>query len=78
MIVTERTRFHPLLTGLAIAETLLRLFPADWKHERYARLLVHKATYDALVAGASAEALVESWMPAIARFRDRRAPSLLY
>jgi uncharacterized protein YbbC (DUF1343 family) len=78
IIVTERARFHPLLTGLAIAETLLRLFPTDWKHERYTRLLVHKATYDALLAGTSAEALVERFKPGLARFQERRNPILLY
>jgi uncharacterized protein YbbC (DUF1343 family) len=78
IIIIERARFDPLLTGMAIAETLLRLFPGDWKHERYARLLANKATYDALFAGASAESIVDSWKPGIEHFRERRAPILLY
>ena len=31
-----------------------------------------------LFAGASAETLVERWKPDLARFRERRAPILLY
>jgi uncharacterized protein YbbC (DUF1343 family) len=78
IIVTERAHFLPLLTGLTIAETLLHLYPADWKYERYARLLVHQVTYEALQAGVRAETLVTRWKPEIANFRDRRAPILLY
>ena len=78
IIVTERARFNPLLTGLSIADTLLKLFPADWKHEKYARLLANKASFDALVAGATAEALLDRWRPDADQFRNRRAPILLY
>ncbi len=78
IVVTERARFNPLLTGLSIADTLFRLFPSDWKHERYARLLANKASYDALFAGAAAESLLDRWKPDAAQFRNRRAPILLY
>ena len=78
IIVTERARFQPLLTGLTVAEALRTLHPEDWRHERYARLLANKAAYDALFSGVSAAALVESWKPQIIQFRERRAPFLMY
>ena len=73
-----RNRFVPVLTGIAIAETLKRLFPKNWDPGRYDRLLANKPAYDALLGGATAEALVASWQPQVATFRNRRRPHLLY
>ncbi|HLJ57853.1 MAG TPA: DUF1343 domain-containing protein [Chthonomonadaceae bacterium] len=77
-VITERARFHPLLTGFAVAEALLRLFPQDWNHERYARLLVNSAAFAALVSGATAESILQRCKPDLARFEERRKPILLY
>lgn len=78
MIVTERNAFVPVLTGIAIAETLLRLFPHAWESARYARLLANVGAYESLLSGASAESLTASWQAGIAAFRKRREPVLLY
>jgi uncharacterized protein YbbC (DUF1343 family) len=78
VIVTERASFRPLLTGLTIAECLHRLYPTDWQHDRFIRLLVNKATFTALLSGTSAAALEERYRPDIARYRTRIAPHLLY
>ena len=78
IVITERARFQPVLTGLTIAEVLRASYPSEWRHEPYARLLAHAATHTALVAGKPAAALVDGWKPELARFRERRAPALLY
>ncbi|HLK57768.1 MAG TPA: DUF1343 domain-containing protein [Chthonomonadaceae bacterium] len=73
-----RNRFVPVLTGLAVAAALHRLFPHDWDPARYDRLLANKPAYDAFLSGATAEALVASWQPQVEAFRNRRKPYLLY
>ena len=73
-----RNRFVPVLTGLAIADTLKRLFPNDWDPKRYDRLLANKPSYEALMGGAKAETLVASWQSQVEGFRNRRRPCLLY
>jgi len=78
VIITDRARFRPVLTGLAIAETVLRQYPADWQRDRYIRLLVNKSTYSALLAGAPAETLEERYKNDLSRYRARIAPHLLY
>jgi uncharacterized protein YbbC (DUF1343 family) len=78
IIVTDRKSFVPVLTGVALAETLHRLFPQSWESARYVRLLANIGAYESLLSGASAEALVASWQAGIAAFRKRREPILLY
>lgn len=78
ILVTDWRRFEPVLTGVKIAETLHRIFPNDWKPERYNRLLVNKKAYEALMTGASAEKLVNSWHAELEKFAARRRPYLLY
>ena len=78
-IIIERwDRFVPVLTGLAVAETLHTLFPQAWDSSRYNRLLANKAAFEAFLAGATAESLVKSWQEPIRQFRDRCRPHLLY
>ena len=67
-----------MLPGVAVAETLHRLFPHSWESARYVRLLANIGAYKSLLSGASAEALVASWQAGIAAFRKRREPVLLY
>lgn len=78
LIITCRTRFVPVYTGLVIAETLRRLFPNEWHVQAYNKLLVNKAAFDALQQGATAETLTHSWQQEIEAFRARRRPYLFY
>ncbi|MDX6383019.1 MAG: hypothetical protein QOK48_592, partial [Blastocatellia bacterium] len=41
VVITDRAQFQSLPTGIEIAVALHRLFPADWKIDSYARLLVN-------------------------------------
>lgn len=76
--LTCRTRFVPVYTGLAIAETLLRLHPKEWRVQSYMTLLANAAAFHALCNGETAEELVRSFRSDIEAFRERRRPHLLY
>jgi uncharacterized protein YbbC (DUF1343 family)/CubicO group peptidase (beta-lactamase class C family) len=78
IVITDRSRFRSVLTGLEIAAALRRLFPADWKIDSYSRLLAHSDTLDRLKRGQSAEEISRSWANLVEGFRSRRANSLLY
>lgn len=78
LIITSRQEFTPVLSGLALAEILLRQYPEVWEFERYLRLLAHRQTFEALRSGAAAEALTASFSEDLERFRVRCRPHLLY
>ena len=62
-----------------MATTLRKLYPDDWQTKRYDTLLVHKTTFDALTAGkTSAADLQTAWQPDLAKFLERRKAALLY
>lgn len=78
IIVDDWSRFDPLRTGLSIATALRDLFPGQWDPKNFDRLLVHKETYQAFLAGKSASDLQKSWASDVKAFRARRKPHLLY
>ncbi|MFO0809228.1 MAG: DUF1343 domain-containing protein [Gemmataceae bacterium] len=78
VIVDDWKTFEPVRVGLAIAVELRKLYPNDWKIDRYDTLLVHKATFDGLKAGKSADELIAAWQTSLDEFRTRRAKYLLY
>ena len=78
IIVTDRTTFRPLLTGIEIAVGLRRLYPSEWKVDSYGRLLVNSATLDRVKRGDSAREIVASWNNQLEEFRQSRAGILLY
>jgi uncharacterized protein YbbC (DUF1343 family)/CubicO group peptidase (beta-lactamase class C family) len=78
VIVTDRSRFQSVSTGLEMAVALHRLFPGDWNVDDYSRLLVNADALERLGRGDSAEAIVNSWRPSLADFRRSRTKYLLY
>ena len=78
IVITDRSRFQSVLTGIEIAVALHRLFPGDWKIESYSRLLVHSDTLDRLKRGETAEEITRSWTNSLESFRRSRARVLLY
>ncbi len=52
--ITDRERFVPILTGVAVAVTLHALYPQEWETTRFNVLLANQAALDALLAGANA------------------------
>jgi uncharacterized protein YbbC (DUF1343 family)/CubicO group peptidase (beta-lactamase class C family) len=77
IMITDRSRFRSVFTGIEIAVALRTLFP-EWKVESYARLLVHLDTLERLKRGESAEDITRSWTGSLINFRRARAKFLLY
>ena len=78
IIITDRSRFQPVYTGLEIAVELHRLFPADWKVDGYSHLLVNSEALERLKRGDSAEEIRQSWNTSLERFRRVRDSVLIY
>src|SRR5689334_1522255 len=78
IIVTDRSAFHPLLTGIEMALALRKLYPNDWKIDSYLRLLVNADTLERVKRGESARDIVASWNNGLQEFRRARSEILLY
>lgn len=78
IIVTDRDRFRPVISGLEIAVALRKLYPAQWKIDSYLRLLANADSLDRLKRGDSAADIVRSWSDSLAAFRKARESVLIY
>jgi len=78
LIITDRTRFQSVTTGIEIAVALHKLFPARWNIDRYSHLLVSKDSLNKMRGGDSAEEIIRSWSASLEKFRATRARYLLY
>lgn len=78
IIITDRAQFRPVLTGLEIAVALRRLYPAEWRVDDYARLLVNAQTLERVKRADTTEEITRSWAAALNDFRRARARALLY
>ena len=78
IVITDRSRFQSVLTGIEIAVALHSLFASDWKVDSYLRLLVSSDTLDRLKRGEQPEGLIRAWTPGLETFRRQRARALLY
>ena len=78
LVITDRSQFQSVPTGLEIAVALQRLFPSDWKIDAYARLLVNANTLERLKRGESSADIVRSWATALESFSNLRRKYLLY
>ncbi len=78
LIVTDRAAFKPVRAGIEIAVALRKLFPNEWKFERYANLLVNKQTFDRIARAEAPEEIEKSYQSDLDEFRRRRAQFLLY
>jgi uncharacterized protein YbbC (DUF1343 family)/CubicO group peptidase (beta-lactamase class C family) len=78
LLITNRVQFQSVFAGIEIAVALHLLFPAEWKVDSYARLLVNTDSLERLKRGESTEEIVRSWEPSLENFRRVRARALLY
>ena len=78
IIAIDWSKVSPVRLGLEIATTLRGLYPDKWQTKNFDRLLVHKATYDGVVAGKPVADLERAWQTDLEAFRKRRAAVLLY
>ncbi|MGD9627663.1 MAG: exo-beta-N-acetylmuramidase NamZ domain-containing protein [Pyrinomonadaceae bacterium] len=78
IVITDRSKFRSVRTGIEIACALRKLYPTEWNVERYGRLLVNAQILGAVTRGDSPEAVERSWQNGITDFNGRRASYLLY
>jgi uncharacterized protein YbbC (DUF1343 family) len=78
LLITNRSQFQSVLTGVEIAVALHRLFPADWKIDNYSRLLANADTLERLKRGEAAAEIARSWEAALDNFRAVRERALIY
>ena len=76
--VTDRSRFEPVRTGLAIARVLRRTYPRAWEFAKLDRLLSHPETLRAIDAGLPLDAIVATYRAELAAFMTKREKYLLY
>jgi uncharacterized protein YbbC (DUF1343 family) len=78
IVITDRSRFEPLRTGLDVAAQLRRLYPEHWEAKGYDRLLGNQRTLQALLDGKSADEIEEVAREGVNEFMRRRLRYLLY
>ena len=78
LVITDRSRFRPVRTGIEIAVALRRLFPADWKTDNYNRLLVNDMILEMVKRADAPEDIERAWQNGLEDFKKRRAQFLLY
>ena len=78
ILVTDRSRFRSVFTGIEVAVALHRLFPTEWKIDGYSHLLVNADALEGLKRGDSAAEITRSWATALENFRRARTRFLLY
>ena len=78
IIITDRSAFRPLLTGIEMALALRKLYANEWKVDSYLRLLVNADTLERVKRGEPARDIVTSWNAGLQEFRRARSEVLLY
>jgi uncharacterized protein YbbC (DUF1343 family) len=76
--IADRAKLEPLRLGLTIACELHRLYPNEWKVDRFDGLLLNRATVAGIQADRSPDELIAGWKIDLDAFRARRAKYLLY
>lgn len=78
LVITDRARFEPVLTGLEMAASIRRLFGTAFNSDRFIRLLVSQKVFDAFRQGADGRALKQIYETDLDSFRAIRRKYLLY
>jgi len=78
VVITDRSNFRSVRTGIEVAVALHTLYLAEWKVDSYSRLLVNADALEKLKRGATPEELTQSWSGPLDNFQRIRARSLIY
>ncbi len=78
IVITDRARFEPLRTGFAVATTVQRLYPTDWKSDGYLRLLGNRRILQSVVSQQGVAEVLREANEGVDDFRKRRSRFLLY
>jgi uncharacterized protein YbbC (DUF1343 family) len=76
--VTDRARFEPVRTGIAIAMDLRALHAAQWHFDDVNKLLANRAALDAIAQNKTMPEIEATWEKDLAAFRTKREKYLLY
>ena len=78
--VSDRTRFNPVKTGIAVVAAIHALYPdtLKFRDRGFDRLAGTPMVREAILNGTSVEAIVSSWSDELKEFSKKRIPSLLY
>ncbi len=78
LVLTERNALDGPELGIELAAALRKLYPADFKLERMAELLVNQAAYGGLVSGDDPRRIAQDWQEELEKFELVRKKYLLY
>ena len=78
LVITDRDRLDPVRLGLEVAVALRHVHHAEWDAGKCSVLLLNRATLDAILAGADADAVLETAATGSRDFAVRRSRHLLY
>ncbi len=78
IVVTDREKFEPVRTGIEIAVALRKLYPFEWKMEKYLNLIVNQESFEQIKRGAAAETIEKAWQEDLDEFKKRRVRFLIY
>jgi uncharacterized protein YbbC (DUF1343 family)/CubicO group peptidase (beta-lactamase class C family) len=78
IVLTERNALDAPELGIELAAALRKLYPADFKMERMAELLVYQAAFDGLVAGKDPRRIAQDWQEELEKFEVLRKKYLIY
>jgi len=78
IVLTDRNGFDGPELGIELASALRKLYPADFKLDRIAELLVNQGVYDALVAGQDPRRIAQDWQQDLEKFQQMRQKYLIY
>jgi uncharacterized protein YbbC (DUF1343 family) len=78
IVLTERNALDAPELGIELASALKKLYPADYKIERMAELLVNQAAFDGLVAAEDPRRIAQDWQEELEKFEAVRKKYLIY
>jgi uncharacterized protein YbbC (DUF1343 family) len=78
LMVTDRTKFQPVRTGIEIALALRTLYLEEWQASKYMTLLAARAAMDGILAGDEYATIARRWTPDLKAFTQARSHFLLY
>ncbi len=78
IVLTERNALDAPELGIELAAALRKLYPADFKMERMAELLVNQAAMDGLVVGKDPRRIAQDWQEELEKFGVVRQKYLIY
>ncbi|MBX3169476.1 MAG: serine hydrolase [Candidatus Eremiobacteraeota bacterium] len=78
LLLVDRSQVHSQRVGLEIGCALRRLYPQQWRWSDWSSSFQESATIRALQRSPRPPEIEAAWQPALAEFRKRRQPYLLY